>query len=105
MQENPAAAGTVSLARWQVVSGTFAAPLLAILFFASGFWKLAAPYTWSQLMGQFQVPSELALPFAIVVGIAETFGAAMIIVPRFRRWGSILLGFLLIAFMAYIGAK
>ena len=56
-------------------------------------------------MGQFQVPSELALPFAIVVGIAETFGAAMIIVPRFRRWGSILLGFLLIAFMAYIGAK
>jgi len=105
MQEDPATAGTVNLARWQVVAGTLAAFLLAVLFFASGFWKLAAPYTWSQLMGQFQVPSELALPFAILVGIGETFGAAMIIVPRFRRWGSILIGFLLIAFMAYIGVK
>jgi uncharacterized membrane protein YphA (DoxX/SURF4 family) len=105
MQENPAPAGAINLARWQVVTGTFAALLLAILFFASGFWKLAAPFTWSQLMGQFQVPSGLALPFAILVGVGETFGAAMIIVPRFRRWGSILIGFLLIAFMAYIGVK
>lgn len=105
MQENPAPAGTLNLAPWQMVTGTVAAILLAILFFVSGFWKLAAPYTWSQLMGQFQVPSEVALPFAILVGIGETFGAAMIIVPRFRRWGSILIGFLLIAFMSYIGVK
>src|ERR1700682_481536 len=105
MQENPAPAGTVNRARWQAVTSTCAALLLAIVFFASGFWKLAAPFTWAQLMGQFQVPSELALPFAILVGVGETFGAAMIIVPRFRRWGSILIGFLLIAFMAYIGAK
>lgn len=95
----------MNLAWWQTATGTLAALLLAILFFASGFWKLAAPFTWSQLMGQFQVPSELALPFAILLGVAETFGAAMIIVPRFRRWGSILIGFLLIAFMAYIGVK
>jgi len=57
------------------------------------------------MMGQFQVPSELALPFAILVGVGEVFGAAMIIVPRFRRWGSLLIGFLLIAFMGYIGVK
>src|SRR5512140_562291 len=105
MEENPAQAGAVNLARWQVVCATIAALLLAILFFASGFWKLAAPFTWAQLMGQFQVPSQLALPFAILVGLAETLGAALIVVPRYRRWGSILIGFLLVAFMAYIGAK
>lgn len=98
-------AGTVNLTRWQMATGTVAALLLAILFFVSGTWKLAEPFTWSQLMGQFQVPSSLALPFAILVGIGETFGAALIIVPRFRRWGSVLIGFLLVAFMAYIGVK
>ena len=105
MQESPAMAGTVNLTRWQMATGTVAALLLAILFFVSGTWKLAEPFTWSQLMGQFQVPSSLALPFAILVGIGETFGAALIIVPRFRRWGSVLIGFLLVAFMAYIGVK
>lgn len=105
MQENPAPTGVIDLAPWQAVTSTVAALLLAILFFASGFWKLTSPFTWSQLMGQFQVPSGLALPFAVLVGIGEMFGAAMIIVPRFRRWGSLLIGFLLIAFMAYIGAK
>lgn len=105
MQENPAPAGNVNLARWQEVTGTFAALLLAILFFASGFWKLTAPFTWSQLMGQFQVPSALALPFSILVGVGETLGAALIVVPRFRRWGSVLIGFLLVVFMAYIAVK
>ena len=105
MHEEAAPAGGVDLAPWQAIVSTIAAILIAILFFASGFWKLTAPFTWSQLMGQFQVPSDLALPFAILVGIGELFGAAMIIVPRFRRWGSILIGLLLVGFMAYIGAK
>lgn len=111
MQDNPALspgfmpARDVDLPRWQSVASTIAALLLAILFFASGCWKLAEPFQWSQLMGQFQVPSSLALPFTILLGIAETVGAVMIIVPRYRRWGSLLIGFLLVAFMAYIGAK
>ncbi len=111
MEDNPALprgympAGAVDLARWKSIAGTIAALLLALLFFVSGFWKLAAPFQWAQLMGQFQVPAQLALPFTILVGIGETFGAAMIIVPRFRRWGAILIGFLLVAFMGYIGAK
>ena len=95
----------MNLAPWQAGVSTVSALLLAILFFISGAWKLTAPLTWSQIMGQFQVPSDLALPFTILLGIGEMLGAAMIIVPRFRRWGSILIGFLLVAFMGYIGAK
>ena len=32
-------------------------------------------------------------------------GAVLILVPRFRRWGALLLGFLLVVFMVYIGAN
>ena len=40
------------------VAGSVSAILMAIVFCASGGWKLVSPYEWSQLMGQFQVPSE-----------------------------------------------
>jgi uncharacterized membrane protein YphA (DoxX/SURF4 family) len=95
----------VDLPAWKnMLSGTCAV-LLAILFFASGAWKLTDPYQWSQAMAEFQVPSDLALPFTLVVGIGEMLGAALIVVPKFRRWGSWLIALLLIAFMIYIGAK
>jgi len=91
--------------RIKSVVGSTAAVLLAILFCASGGWKLVSPYEWSQLMGQFQVPAEVKLPFAVAVGVAEMLGAALIVVPRFRRWGAWIIGLLLIAFMGYIGWK
>ena len=50
--------------RVKAVLGGVAAVLLAILFCASGGWKLVSPYEWSQLMGQFQVPSEIKLPMS-----------------------------------------
>src|SRR5450759_3262861 len=91
--------------RVKAVSGVVAAGLLAMLFCVSGEWKLVSPYEWSQAMGQFQVPSDIKLPFTILVGIGEMLGAALILVPRFRRWGSWIIGLLLIGFMGYIGWK
>src|SRR6185312_5660900 len=88
---------------WKATVGAVAAVLLAILFVSTGTWKLADPYRWSQFLGQLRVPSEFSLPFAVALGIGETFGAVLIFVPRFRRWGAILITFLLIAFMLYIG--
>jgi hypothetical protein len=35
--------------------------------------------------------------------VAETTAGTLILVPRFRRWGALLAGVLLLAFMAYIG--
>ena len=88
---------------WKVALGTTFSVLLALLFFVSGSWKLTDPFRWSQALTQFLVPSNLALPFTLLLGIGEAFGAVLIVVPRFRRWGGWLLGFLLIAFMLYIG--
>src|SRR6202034_3039480 len=47
----------------------------------------------------------LALPGQRALGIGEMVGAVLILVPRFRRWGALLLGLLLVIFMAYIGAN
>jgi len=33
-----------------------------------------------------KVPQNLSLAAALLLGIAETFSAVLILVPRFRRW-------------------
>lgn len=95
----------VDLPAWKKAIGGVSAVLLAILFFVSGAWKLTDPYVWSQALVEFRLPSALALPGAVALGIAETLGAVLILVPRFRRWGALLVGFLLVVFMIYIGAN
>src|ERR1700712_5521736 len=76
---------------WKVALGTTFSVLLAVLFFVSGSWKLTDPFRWSQALTQFLVPANLALPFTLLLGIGEAFGAVLILVPRFRRWGGWLL--------------
>src|SRR3984885_3511212 len=106
---NPAHIGldlvSVDLPAWKKAIGGICALFLAILFFVSGAWKLTDPFFWSQFLVELRMPSALALPGALAVGIGETLGAVLILVPRFRRWGSWLLGFLLVVFMVYIGAN
>jgi len=93
--------GSFDLALWKKVTGTICAVLLAFLFVVSGGWKLAAPLTWGQLTGQLGVPSQFALPLAMLSGVGEVFCGVLIFVPRFRRWGSLLMALILVAFMLY----
>ena len=93
------------MAAWKKIVGGIFATLLAILFFTSGCWKLTDPFQWSQALTEFRVSSDIALPFTVALGIGEAFSAALILVPRFRRWGSWLIAFMLLAFMVYIGAN
>jgi uncharacterized membrane protein YphA (DoxX/SURF4 family) len=106
---NPAHIGldlvSVDLPAWKKAIGGVCAVLLAILFFVSGAWKLTDPFFWSQFLVELRMPAALALPGALAVGIGETLGAVLVLVPRFRRWGAWLLGFLLVVFMVYIGAN
>jgi len=90
---------------WKKAIGGTAAILLAILFFASGCWKLTDPFQWAQVLSEFRVPRDLAVPFTLALGVGETFSAVLILVPRFRRWGSWLIALMLIGFMAYIGVN
>jgi len=90
-------------AAWQVALNWTAALLLAALFLVAGVWKLTGPLDAASRMTQALVPGPLSIPAALAFGIAETFAAVLLIVPRFRRWGAWLSGLLLLAFMVYIG--
>jgi hypothetical protein len=106
---NPAHLGmdlvSLDLPAWKKVIGGVCAVLLAILFFVSGAWKLTDPFVWSTALAEFRVPGPLTLPGTLALGVGEMLGAVLILVPRFRRWGAWLIGFLLVVFMIYIGAN
>jgi uncharacterized membrane protein YphA (DoxX/SURF4 family) len=76
--------------------------ILALVFLVSGLWKLTDAPGAAVRMAQARVPQSLSLAAAIGFGIAETFTAVLLLVPRFRRWGAWLGGALLIAFMIFI---
>ena len=88
---------------WKTAACWVAALLLALLFLVSGIWKITDPFSAAQRMAQAKVPANLSLLAACMFGIAETFTAVLLLVPRFRRWGGWLAGLLLVAFMVYIG--
>jgi uncharacterized membrane protein YphA (DoxX/SURF4 family) len=98
-----AAAAPLELPAWKSVLSVSAAILLALLFVVAGTWKITDPYDAATRMVQAKVPGDLGLPAALGFGIAETFTAVLLLVPRFRRWGAWLSGAMLVAFMVYIG--
>jgi uncharacterized membrane protein YphA (DoxX/SURF4 family) len=90
---------------WKSAASWVAAALLAILFAASGIWKITYPLDWAVRIAELKFPEQLSLAAALVFGIAETVGAVLVLVPRFRRWGAALIGLLLIGFMIYFAAN
>jgi uncharacterized membrane protein YphA (DoxX/SURF4 family) len=92
------------LAGWKSRAGAASAVILSVLFFASGIWKLTDLDATAERMVQSLIPVALSVPAAIAVAIAETFTGVLLLIPRFRRWGSWIAGLMLIAFMIYIGA-
>jgi uncharacterized membrane protein/thiol-disulfide isomerase/thioredoxin len=90
---------------WQSAVSMLAAVLLALLFLSSGLWKLIDPISWSERLVQALVPRQLALAGALAVGLAETLGAILVLVPRWRRWGAWICGGLLLVFMAYFAVN
>lgn len=92
---------SLELPGWKTALSWTSAAVLAILFLVSGLWKTADPQGWAQRIAELKVPEGLSLAAALGFGIAETLGAVLILVPRFRRWGALLIGVLLLAFMGY----
>ena len=93
----------LELPSWKTTLSWVSAILLALVFLASGLWKLTDAPGAAVRMAQARVPQSLSLAAAIGFGIAETFTAVLLLAPRFRRWGAWLGGALLIAFMIFIG--
>jgi uncharacterized membrane protein YphA (DoxX/SURF4 family) len=98
-----APAGPLSLPAWKNVLSVTSAVLVAALFLVAGIWKITEPFDAATRMVNAKVPASLGLPAAVGFGIAETFGAVLLLIPRFRRWGAWITGLMLIAFMVYVG--
>jgi len=94
---------SLDLPSWKNAMSWAAAAIIALLFLVSGLWKITDVQGAAMRMAQAKVPQSLSTAAALLFGIAETVGAVLILVPRFRRWGSILISFLLVAFLIYIG--
>jgi hypothetical protein len=75
------------------------------MFLLSGLWKITDVQGTAVRMVQAKVPESLGLAAALFFGIVETVGAVMILVPRLRRWGALVLGALLLAFLGYFAIQ
>ena len=91
--------------RWQVFTAWTFAIFLSVLFVVSGAWKLSAPLDWAARLIQMTIPGELSVPGTLAVGVAELFGGALILIPRFRHWGGWIVAALLLVFMVFVGLK
>jgi len=100
---HPSLAAPVDLPSWKTITATVCAILLALLFLVAGVWKSTDPFGASARLAQAKVPGDLSLPAAVLLGAGELFSAALLLIPRFRRWGAWLTGLMLVAFMLYIG--
>src|SRR5579862_1991848 len=96
---------TIEMPPWKTVASHAAAVCVAFLFIMAGVYKAVDPFKFASLAKNLLVPHNLALPLALTLAVAETTAGVLILVPRFRRWGAMLAGLLLLAFMGYIGWK
>ena len=88
---------------WQAAVNWISAILIAIVFLVAGIWKATDPVGAAVRLAQARVPESLSLFAAVAFGIAEAFAGVLLLIPRFRRWGSIITSLLLVAFMIFIG--
>jgi len=86
---------------WKTTLSWAASILLAVLFLTSGVWKITDVQGAAARMAQARVPEYLSFAAALLFGMAETLAGVWVLTPRFRRWGAILAGLLLLAFMGY----
>jgi len=103
-QPQEAMAG-IELPGWKTAASWAGAIVLALVFLVSGLWKLTDAPGAAVRMTQARVPQSLSLAAALGFGIAETFTAVLLLVPRFRRWGAWLGGALLVAFIIFIAGN
>ena len=92
---------SLDLPGWKAIGGGIAAWAMGVVWLVAGLWKITDPLQAAERMRQALVPGPLSVPAALAFGTAETFAGAMLLVPRFRRWGAWLSGALLLAFLGY----
>src|SRR3954452_22989177 len=97
--------GMFELTGWKSILGHVAAAVVGIIFLATGLAKIIFPFLVQQLFEQLLVPAWASMPLVIALGVAETLGGVLVLIPRYRRWGALLISALLAIFMLYVGVR
>jgi len=87
---------------WKKYAAWVGAVLVAAIFLVAGVWKMSDPIDAGAKMAQFQVPAFLSEFNAVSFGIAEVFAAILILMPKYRKLGSWLIGLMLVGFMVWV---
>jgi len=88
---------------WQTILNWVCAILISVVFLVAGLWKATDPIGAAVRLAQARVPESLSVMAAVLFGIAETFTGILLLIPRFRRWGSWCGSLLLLSFIVFIG--
>jgi uncharacterized membrane protein YphA (DoxX/SURF4 family) len=96
---------TLELPAWKNIVSHIAALAVAIIFIGAGIGKIVVPFLVQQLFEQLLVPSWASMPLVVTLGILETTGGILVLIPRYRRIGAGLITFLLLVFIGYIGIR
>jgi len=100
---HPQVSASVEMPSWKTITAWTCAILLAVLFLVAGVWKTTDPFGASARLAQAKAPSWIALPGAVLLGTGEVFAGLLLLIPRFRRWGALLTGLMLVFFMIWVG--
>lgn len=92
-------------AGWKTWASHVAAVLMAVAFLASGIYKIAMPLDFAERATQVLIPANLSVATAMILAVTETFAAIMLLIPRYRRFGALVMLGLLVAFCIYIGVN
>ena len=105
MAQRAPALASLEMPGWKTSLNWIAAVLTCLVFITSGLWKVTDPIGVSVRLAQAKVPESISLAATLLLGIAETVTAVLVLVPRFRKWGAWLGSALLVAFMVYVGVN
>ena len=96
---------SLEMPAWKNAANHIAAVATAAIFLFSGVYKAVDPFGFAKLAEELLVPIALSMPLALALAVSETLGGVLLLVPRFRRWGGILVSLLLLSFILYIGVR
>ncbi len=105
MMESMSDAVRAPQAGWKTWASHIAAGLMAAAFLASGIYKLVMPLDFAERATQVLIPANLSVATAVALAVTETFAAIMLLIPRYRRFGAVVMLGLLAAFCIYIGVN
>src|SRR5277367_272665 len=64
---------------------------------------MTQPFLWARMVEDLRVPYHLSMYATLALAVSETLAGALVLIPKFRRWGASLAALLLVVFMIYIG--